>query len=222
MSHRRASPVLLTALLAAAGCHTAPDTVATREYGGPRVLASDLGAMHNVSVADAVWIGSFPTPADLDLAHRRGIETVIDLSLVEEGRGYDVAGTCAKLGLAYVRVSVECARTGGFGVETVFVPDTSVDLVLSELRRANARPVLMFCANGTRAAMLFAIWRAVEGGVPLEDALVEGRRAGMKPGAPEDFVLRQVARLSEIVAVASSPEGASVAASLPESAPARL
>jgi hypothetical protein len=42
--------------------------------------------------------------------------------------------------------------------------------------------------------MFFALHRILNERVPVEAALVEARRAGMKPGAPEDFVRRTVER----------------------------
>jgi protein tyrosine phosphatase (PTP) superfamily phosphohydrolase (DUF442 family) len=56
-------------------------------------------------------------------------------------------------------------------------------------------PRLIFCGTGGRSAMFFAIHRVVDQGVPLDQALLEARRAGMKPGAPADFVRRQTERL---------------------------
>jgi protein tyrosine phosphatase (PTP) superfamily phosphohydrolase (DUF442 family) len=181
------SAILAALALAASGCRAAGARVLANEYGPPPASPAALGSMRNVSVSGAVWIGSHPSASDLDLAHRRGIATVIDLSLPEEGQGYDVAATCEGLGIAYVPLGIQSACP---------IPEEAVDRALSELRSAQRGPVLMFCGNGGRAAMVFAIWRALDGGIGVEEALVEARRSGMKPGAPEDFVRAQIVRLS--------------------------
>ena len=186
MIDRRAAPLLPLVLLAVLACR-AEDAGVAREYGVPPVVSMELGAMRDVSVSDGVWIGSFPSPADFDLARRRGIETAIDLSLPDESFGFDVAQACRGVDLEYVRIAAD----GGCPI-----PDDAVDRTLAELRRPGRGPVLVFCGNGGRAAMVFAIWLALDRGLPLEEALVEGRRAGMKPGCPEEFVRRQAARLS--------------------------
>lgn len=172
----------------AAGCRTTSEPIVKREYGCPPVLHATLGSMHNVSVSGAVWFGSFPAAADLDLAHRRGIKTVIDLAGSGDVEDYDVAAACQQLGLRYVPIELECRDC---------LDDSMVDRVLAELRDAHEEPLLLFCTNGSRAAMVFAIHRCIDDGVQLEQALTEARRAGMKPGSPERFVKRQVERLSQ-------------------------
>ena len=145
---------------------------------------SSLGSMQNVSEIDGVWIGSLPQPADLDLARRRGISVAIDLSLPEEEPGYDLSGTCATHRIAYLHL----------GSRKNEIADESIDRVLAEVRRLDRGPVLIFCTDGSRAAVMFAIWRALDGGIGVEEAIVEARRSGMKPGASESFVRQQVAR----------------------------
>ena len=70
----------------------------------------------------------------------------------------------------------------------------NMSLVLETLE-TQPGPTLMFCGSGGRCAAFLAIYRAVVLGVPLDKALVEARRAGMKPGEPEDFVRSQVEQL---------------------------
>jgi protein tyrosine phosphatase (PTP) superfamily phosphohydrolase (DUF442 family) len=158
------------------------------QLGIAPVARADLGSMHNVWVSGDVWIGSHPTPADLDLAHRRGIATAIDLTPLEEGLDDVVAATCAKLGITHVTLDIRRDH---------LIPNEAVDRVLAELSKPDRGPVLMFCGDGSRAAMMFAIWRVLHDGVGIEEALVEARRSGMKPGVPESFVRLQIARWSQ-------------------------
>lgn len=174
-------------------CQSIPPAESSAFDDHPPLVASDLGQMHNVSRSDAVWFGSLPAPSDLDLAHRRGIVAVIDLSLPEEAPGFDVASACESSRLEFMTLALESDES---------ISDQAVDRVLAELRRPYKRPLLMFSGNGGRAAMFFAIYRAVDEGLALETAVIEARRAGMMPGFPEEFVRAQVCRLSESSRVA--------------------
>ena len=145
---------------------------------------STLGSMSNVSEIDGVWIGSRPTPADLDLARRRGIGVALDLSPPEDEAGFDLPAACATRRIAYIRLDVK--KSG--------LPDETIDRVLAELQRPDRGPVLVFCSDGSRAAMMFAIWRALDGGIGVDDAIVEARRSGMRPGVQESFVRLQVGK----------------------------
>ncbi len=155
---------------------------------GPKpVLSTGLGQLRGVAYAGAVWIAPLPGPAELDLARRRGISTLIDLSLASEGAGLDLRQACRDASLEYVDARPERDEA---------VDDALVDRVLLAIEHCGARPLLMVSVNASRAAMFFAIHRVRHDGVSLEQALVEARRCGMKPGGPEALVRRQVARLS--------------------------
>ena len=188
MSFRPATLAIVATLAhAASGCLTAGDPVVNRSYGGSHLPEPTLGSMRNVSVCDAVWTGSHPTPDDLELADRRGIATAIDLTSPDEWPGYDAAAVCEDLGIDYVRVEVSGDAP---------IPDGVVDRALVELRRHDHGSILLFSGSGDRAAMLLAIWRVVDGAVGVDQAIEEARRCGMKPGAPVQFVRIQIARLS--------------------------
>jgi len=184
-------PAILLALALAAlaaGCVNTSAQHLAHEYGPLRLPAPTLGTMRNVSLRESVWIGSHPSPADLDLAGRRGIARTIDVSLPVERIGFDVAATCARLGIEYVQVVP--------GDNEPIPDDEVVDRTLCELRRGDGEPILLFSGSGDRAAMILAVWRAVHGGIEVETAIDEARRSGMKPGAPVEFIRTQVARLS--------------------------
>lgn len=179
-------PEFLLCLLLPLSCQVVGGDEASIDSVGPSMRTADLGQLRSVSVSGTVWIGGYPTLDDLDLAHRRGIKAAIDLSAPDEAPGYDVVGACGKLGIEYVAMNVESRSR---------IAEEHVDRVLDELRRRAREPMLLFCGDSSRAAMLFAIHRAVDNGLPLEQALVEARRAGMKPGHPEVFVRSQVLRI---------------------------
>ena len=161
----------------------------TKEAVAPeslRLESSELGGMHNVSSVGNVWLGGLPSVEDLDLARRRGIERVIDLRVPEETLDYDLRGECARLGLECVSISLQAPDD---------LPDSAVNLFVASLADTET-PTLVFCGDGSRSAMFFAVHRVVNGGLDVEEALYEARCAGMQPGAPEEFVRAQIQRLA--------------------------
>ena len=178
------APCLVVAVLLAA-CQGSPTLSSTPDY--PPLETDTFGSMRNVFVADGIWLGSTPTWEDLELADRRGVECVIDLSAAGEQTDLDVAAICARFGMEYVLV------TQGEGTSPT---DRAVDEVLARFEQAGRGRTLVFCGSGARCVALMAIHRTVVVGVPLERALMEARRAGMIPGDQDAFVRGQVLRLT--------------------------
>lgn len=146
-----------------------------------------MGTMLNVCVSGPIWFGGQPTVEDLDLASRRGIESVIGLCETDAETSLQLHAS--DLGMEYLLVPIKS------GLAT---PAGTVDLVIGKLAASDNAPTLMFCDNGGVSAMFFAIYRVVFDGVLPEEALIEARKAGMKPGAPEEFVLRHIERLTGV------------------------
>ena len=186
LSIRSTLPALLL-VLAASACRSSASS--GLELSGARSAErKTLGSMSNVSEIDGVWIGSRPSSSDLDLARRRGIGVALDLSPIEDEPGYDLPAACATRNITYLRLEV--TKSGGLADETI-------DRVLAEVRRKDRGPVLIFCSDGSRAAMMFAIWRALDGQIGVDEAIVEARRSGMRPGVQESFVRLQVERRTQ-------------------------
>ena len=97
---------------------------------------------------------------------------------------WDVREACDRIGVTCLEVAVP---------EEELPSDEVVERVIHLLARTGLR-TLMFCEDGSRCAMLFAIHRVVNEHVPLEDALTEARRAGMPNTVGEAFVRAQVER----------------------------
>lgn len=183
--------LLLALLLVVPGCRATDAGVERSTSEAPPVEPAEFGSMRNVSVSGSAWIGSRPGVKDLDLAARRGIVAAIDLACTPNAASRDLESACAVHRIEYVPVGLGF-ENGGRGEIT----GGDVERVLGELRRRAGKPHLFFCAHGDRAAMLFAIHRVLDADVPLEQALVDARRAGMKAGRSESFVREQVERLS--------------------------
>jgi protein tyrosine phosphatase (PTP) superfamily phosphohydrolase (DUF442 family) len=161
----------------------------------PPLVPDEFGSMHNVSCAGPIWIGGMPSSDDLELAQRRGVELVIDLSVPSEESTCEVRTQCRLFGLTYASAGLENEDQ---------LTSESVDLVLANLRSADLPPTLMFCGTGSRSAAYLAIYRVTELGVPLEDALVEARRAGMQVGAAAAFVRAESERILRLAGQAQA------------------
>ena len=176
---------VLLACLVDCACHTAPEKVPPRFAP---LESSELGTMHNVSVSDGLWFGGLPTIEDLDLARRRGIERVIAVSMPGELGDLDLEGACDSLGLNEC-VLIEIPADQALSTE-------AVDQVVGLLGETPRPRTLLFCRDGSVSAMLFAIHRSANEGMPLKQAIAEARRSGMRTGTEsEAFVRDQVFRL---------------------------
>lgn len=181
---------LLLLMLAAAGAPLvvgcrALDLGSDEQYTWPELRDAELGAMVNVHVCGSLWLGGSPRPEDLELASRRSINTIISSLTPAEALDYDWVAVSERLGL--VPVDLELSAEG--------FDDSQIDLFLTTLEAEVEGDALLFCGNGQHSATLFAIYRVVTLGVPLDTAIREARRIGMKPGQPEAFVRSQVLRL---------------------------
>lgn len=117
--------------------------------------------------------GGQPSQDDLARLKSEGVRTVIDLRGAQEDRGYDEAAEARRLGLAYIALPIA-------GKDDVTPANAKA---LGELLKAQDGDVLLHCASGNRVGALLAL-DAVARGVPREDALELGRKAGMKSLEP--------------------------------------
>lgn len=181
----------LLALTLVSGCGGTKGDGVRADY--PPLKSAEMGTMLNVCVSGPIWFGGRPTLEDLDLAKRRGIESVIALSDTDAEASLEAHAN--ELGMEFTLVPIKSGLATSAG---------TVDLVLAKLADSKKAPTLMYCDNGGVSAMFFAIYRVVYEQVDPEEALIEARKAGMKPGAPEEFVLRHVERLTGIPQLARS------------------
>lgn len=157
-------------LLGLAACTSSPQREMQSPW--PPLQPAELGEMHNVAVSEGLWIGSQPCETDLDLAARRQIQRVVNLRVPELQAGFDLPQTCARLGLEYVEIGLD---------EDGSLSDTSVDLALGLLEPRQPQPrTLLFCADGSRAVLIFAIHRVVHEQMPVASALAEAHRVGLR------------------------------------------
>ena len=142
----------------------------------------DPAAIPNYTrVRPGLAVAGKPSPSALAHLKEQGFKTVIDLRQESEG-------------LADEKASVE-----GQGLRYVSVPMTSASFSLADALKVKgvlddpaSGPVLLHCASANRAGGVFAVIEA-KSGKSLEQAIDEGRKAGLKSDAMVEAVKRVLA-----------------------------
>lgn len=142
----------------------------------------DPAAIPNYTrVRPGLAVAGKPSPAALAHLKEQGFKTVIDLRQESEG-------------LADEKASVE-----GQGLRYVSVPMTSASFSLADALKVKgvlddpaSGPVLLHCAAANRAGGVFAVIEA-KSGKSLEQAIEEGKKAGLKSDAMVEAVKRVLA-----------------------------
>lgn len=113
------------------------------------------------------------TPTEKELAAFKDLRggTVLDLRAIDELGNCSEPAASARLGLQYNRVNFE--KKDRLDPKIVAEIDQAVSA------RAN-KPILLFCKTGNRAAAWVAVHMVRVEKVPLEEAITEARRLGMK------------------------------------------
>ena len=142
----------------------------------------DPAAIPNYTrVRPGLAVAGLPSPDALANLKQQGFKTVIDLRGESEG-------------LAAEKASVE-----GQGLRYVSVPMTAQSFTLADalkvkgvLDDAASGPVLLHCVSANRAGGVYAVVQA-KSGKGLEQALEEGRKAGLRSDAMVEAVKRVLA-----------------------------
>lgn len=175
----RSAPVLALVafcLSLVAACASAPPS-----SGLHMDAALDL---HNGARHGAYVFSGQPSPDDLERLAEQGVTRVVSLRAPEEDEGFDEPAVCQELGLHFVQLPFDPARSD----------EAAVDAILNEFRHGPADGTLVHCGTANRVAMVFAVHRVIDQGVDLEQAIRDAKAVGMKAGAAEDFVRGEVAR----------------------------
>ena len=171
---------------------SAPEAVTTvRTIDGSAVdVAPTLepwgcGTIPNMHVLGDVYTAGQPEVSDFALVRDLGVRTVINLRNERELGAFDERATVEDLGLAYRNIPF-----GG--------PAELSDQVLDQARVAMAGaepPILLHCGSANRVGAVWIAWRALDEGVPLEQAVAEAKEVGLRSPELEriavDYVSRQ-------------------------------
>ena len=123
-----------------------------------------------------------PTEADFAKFAELGVKTVINLRRPEEVAelGFDEKAAVEAAGMRYVHAPM--------GRE---LPKEEVQKLLAkEFDKAQKAPVLLHCAGSNRVGAVWAAYRSKKG-VDIDEAVAEGKAAGMRAQAFEEAVRAQ-------------------------------
>lgn len=109
-----------------------------------------------------------------------GVKTVVNLRTDQEMStlGFDEKAAVENDGMNYVHVPM------GFG----FPDAPELQKVMDALDTAAAAPVLLHCGSASRSGAVWALYEGLHGNLPADDAVAEGKNAGMKGPALEAAV----------------------------------
>lgn len=118
---------------------------------------------------DNIVTGGQPTPEDMILLKQAGIDTVINMRMPGEQAEFNAAQAAENAGLNYIAMPV--AGEAGISLDAA----RELDAVLGELQGNT----LVHCATSNRVGALFAVRAALIQGKSQEQAISEGRAAGL-------------------------------------------
>ncbi len=129
-------------------------------------------APNSSSVASKVYFAGQPEAADFAEYAKLGVKVVINLRMPAEMEkvNFNEAEAVKAAGLEYINVP--------FGS----TPATDADLarIFPYLANASENKVLVHCASSNRAGFVWALFRGTKEGLGIEEAIAEGKQAGMK------------------------------------------
>lgn len=135
-------------------------------------IESELSGLPHVSFPAPHRVASGRLQAkDVPVLRRAGIRQVIDLSLDGETPGFDEAAAMRAAGIGYHNLPISGAAD---------LTRANVERFDRLLGMAGREPLLVHCASSNRVGAMIALRAAMLEGRPVEAALAEGRRWGLK------------------------------------------
>lgn len=135
--------------------------------------------------ADVAAAGQ-PSREALEGLAKLGFRTVVNLRREDEDGIKDERAIVEALGIRYVHVPMTASSLNRGDVK-------AVAKVLEDPRSG---PVLLHCSSSVRVGAVWALIRAASG-MPIEDAMAEGKKAGLRGEAMIEAVRRVAAEPSE-------------------------
>lgn len=184
MRHPVLRQVLVLSVFLAA-CATERRSVPIAEPASPPAKAPPVaaalepyscGTVERLHTWNGIFAGSQPAADDLRHAQENGIRTIVNLRPAKEDAGFDEAALVKELGMRYENPAFASPAE---------LTDAVFDEVRAVLRDEARKPVFLHCHSGNRAGAVWAAFRALDCGLPVDAAIEEGRAVGMKTPALE-------------------------------------
>lgn len=124
-----------------------------------------------------VYFGSQPSAESIEALKQQGVKVVINLRRAEEleGIGFDEKAAVEAAGMKYVHVPM------GSELPTA----EALKPVIEKLGAADDERVFLHCASSNRVGAVWAVYEGTKGGKSADEAVAEGKKAGLKAPALE-------------------------------------
>jgi len=138
---------------------------------GPAQPVADWSGVKNLSHSGDMYFAGQPTVEGLDAAKERGVKVVVNLRSEREMKAleFDEAAQMKRLGMEYVNIPI---TPDTFGPE-------DADRLKNVLAKTSG-PVLLHCGSSDRVGAVWAMYLNRHRGVALDEAIDQGRKAGMR------------------------------------------
>ncbi len=155
----------------------------------PVLEACKLGEVDRIHRLDKVFLAGQPTAEDFKLAKtQEGLKFVINLRTTEELE-YDEAATLKGLGVEYLHLPVQSPAA---------LNDATFDKARKVLADKKNHPVMLHCASANRVGAVWLAYRVLDDKVPLEKALDEAKKVGLRSpdleAKAKDYIARKTAK----------------------------
>jgi len=155
------------------------------EGGGPQ--PAKLGTIFRfASDSDRFFFGGQPSLDDLAKLNEFGVRTVINLRSHQEMEqlDFDEETAAREAGFVYVHFPVTAADTNQEGLEDLF------DI----LQDPASQPIFLHCRTSNRSGFIWALFKGLRGGHSENDALRQGKQAGLRSAPLKERARRLLSR----------------------------
>jgi len=151
-----------------------------------RIEPTEVGDAPNVStIQEKIFFSGQPTAASILSFREIGIQTVINLRTEAEMQNIDFgeAKLVESLGMEYINIPVGREEPA----------DETISLLMDTIEKYSSTPMLMHCRSSSRTGYVWALYRGIRAGEPVEDAIEQGRKAGMHTPFLEERARKYIA-----------------------------
>ncbi|MBI3734962.1 protein tyrosine phosphatase family protein [Candidatus Sumerlaeota bacterium] len=172
------------ALMAIVGCAS----LKRPWYQDGKVEPATVGQTpHLTTFGNHVYFAPQPATDDFKAFSEKGVKTVINLRTPQE-MTFDERAAVTGAGMEYIQVPVGKDEP----------PEEEINRAMDALDKADKEPVLMHCHSSNRVGYMWAMYRGTRHGLPVEDAIAEGKAAGLKSPQLEEraraYIKRKTAK----------------------------
>lgn len=152
------------------------------------VVSTEVPGVVNASKTEdgSVYFGGQPSQESIDALKQQGVKVVINLRRADEMEkvNFDEKAAVEAAGMKYVQVPMQ---SSALPTEEALKP------IFEKLGTSTDEHVFIHCGSSNRVGGVWAVFEATKGGKSADDAVAEGKKAGLKAPELEQSVRDRVA-----------------------------